>query len=314
MNLFGHTTGAKPFLKWAGGKRQLIPAIQEVLPKNFSEVEDITYVEPFIGGGAVLFWLLQAYPNIRKAIINDINPDLTTAYRVIRDQPQDLILALLALEGKYYALSTEEDRRVFFEERRNEFNTRSLGDIRNTTLLIFLNKTCFNGLYRVNSKNKFNVPFGRYERPLICDIATLKANSELLSRVEILNGDFAATFDYLDGKGFFYFDPPYKPLSQTASFNSYVAETFNDKSQERLADFCRMLDNEGHSWLLSNSDVKNTDAEDGYFDNLYQGFSVRRIKAKRSINSKGSLRGEISELLVSNYEVEQTPQLAMGIL
>ncbi|WP_460911720.1 DNA adenine methylase [Spirosoma areae] len=310
MNLFGDVTGAKPFLKWAGGKRQLIPVIQEALPKNLDRIKNLTYVEPFIGGGAILFWLLQLYPNIRQAVINDINPDLTTAYRVIRDQHEDLIKALTAIQETYFSLGSDEDRRAFFTEKRAEFNTRNHEPVTNTTLLIFLNRTCFNGLYRVNSKNKFNVPFGRYERPQICDAATLRANRELLQRVEILTGDFTKTREYVHGEALFYFDPPYKPLNQTASFNSYASETFDDSSQERLAAFCRSIDQAGHLWLLSNSDMTNTDSGNSYFDELYSGFLIRRIKAKRNINSKGNQRGDINELLVSNYASEKLPQVA----
>ncbi|UOR06217.1 DNA adenine methylase [Hymenobacter aerilatus] len=301
MNLFGDVSGAKPFLKWAGGKRQLIPAIQQALPADF-ERKVTTYVEPFIGGGAVMFWMLQHYRSITTAIINDINPDLTTAYQVIKEQPEELIKQLAAMQAEYYALIGEDVRREFFDKIRAEFNTRTLDSLRNTCLLIFLNKTCFNGLYRVNSKSKFNVPFGKYEKPLICDSATIRANSHLLSRVTILTGDFSETLKHISGRAFFYFDPPYKPLSTTASFNAYVSEVFNDESQQRLANFCRTLDEQEHYWLLSNSDVKNTDADNHYFDDLYDGFNIRRIQASRNINSKGTERGKISELLISNYQ------------
>ena len=309
MDLFGEVSGAKPFLKWAGGKRQLIPAIQATLPDAFAQEMDLTYVEPFIGGGAVLFWMLQHYPNIRRAIINDINPDLTTAYQVVQQRPEELIKALSAVQDFYHKLPTEEARRSYFEGLRAEFNQRPLEPLRNTVVLIFLNRTCFNGLYRVNSKGGFNVPFGRYDRPTICNAATIRADSALLARVTILNGDFAEVLPHLPSNSFCYFDPPYKPLSKTALFNAYATETFDDASQSRLASFCRTLDARGHRWLLSNSDVQNTDAADGYFDDLYAGFAVRRIQAKRTINSKAEGRGHISELLISNYAAAETPQL-----
>ena len=301
MNLFENLTGAKPFLKWAGGKRQLIPAITKALPHNFSRLKNAVYVEPFIGGGAVLFYIMQAYPNIKQAIINDVNPDLTTAYQTVKTRPAELIKELAIIQKQYFLLTDEEARRTFFDERRAEFNSRNLSELRNTVLLIFLNRTCFNGLYRVNSKNKFNVPFGKYEKPLICDPATITADSELLQRVKILCGDFSQTISHVDGEAFFYFDPPYKALSDTATFTNYSPDGFNDAAQERLARFCRSLDHSGHTWLLSNSDLKNTDETDTYFDRLYKGFSVSRVKAKRNINSNGALRGEISEILVSNY-------------
>ena len=310
MDLFGEALGAKPFLKWAGGKRQLIPTIQAVLPATLRQEPDLTYVEPFIGGGAVLFWLLQTYPNIRRAIINDINPDLVTAYRVVQQRPQELINELMAIQEQYHRLPSEEVRRTYFEDTRAEFNTRPLEELRNTALLIFLNRTCFNGLYRVNSKGHFNVPFGRYDQPTICHPHTIMAASQLLARVTILEGDFATILAHAPANSFFYFDPPYKPLSKTATFNAYATETFDAASQQRLADACRELDTQGQRWLLSNSDPQNIDATDSYFDDLYAGFTIQRIQAKRSINSKANSRGNIGELLISNYTVEQVAELA----
>ncbi|RZJ88462.1 MAG: Dam family site-specific DNA-(adenine-N6)-methyltransferase, partial [Hymenobacter sp.] len=272
--------------------------------------QDLTYVEPFIGGGAVLFWLLQTYPNIRRAIINDINPDLSTAYRVVQQRPLELINALTTIQEQYYRLPSEEVRRTYFEEARVEFNTRPLEELRNTALLIFLNRTCFNGLYRVNSKGHFNVPFGRYDQPTICHPLTIMAASQLLARVTILEGDFATVLAHTPANSFFYFDPPYKPISKTATFNAYATETFDTAAQQRLADICRELDNQGQRWLLSNSDPQNTDAADSYFDDLYAGFTIQRIQAKRNINSKGDNRGKIGELLISNYAAGQVAELA----
>ena len=309
MDLFGEGGGAKSFLKWAGGKRQLIPTIQTALPATLSKEAGLTYVEPFIGGGAVLFWILQHYPNIRRAVINDINPDLATAYRVVQQRPEELIHALRVVEEFYHALPTEAARRTYFEELRAEFNHRPLAPLRNTVVLIFLNRTCFNGLYRVNSKGGFNVPFGRYDRPSICNPGTLRAASVLLARVTILNGDFAQVLPHVPANSIFYLDPPYKPLSKTALFNAYATETFDDASQGRLAAFCRTLDAQGHRWLLSNSDMRNTNEADSYFDDLYAGFAMRRIQAKRTINSKADGRGHISELLINNYTPTEVPQL-----
>lgn len=310
MDLFEEMQGAKPFLKWAGGKRQLIPTIQAALPDSLRHARDLTYVEPFIGGGAVLFWMLQAYPNIRQAIINDINPDLATAYQVVQQRPQELIKALTAIQEAYYRLLSEVARRTYFEEARAEFNTRPLEAVRNTAVLMFLNRTCFNGLYRVNSKGGFNVPFGRYDQPVICHPQTILADSQLLARVTILQGDFARVLDHAPANSFFYFDPPYKPLTKTAAFNAYASETFDTTSQERLATFCHSLDARGSQWLLSNSDPQNTDAADSYFDDLYADFTIRRIQAKRHINSKAEGRGKISELLISNYALTPEAQVA----
>jgi len=308
MDLFGNTSGAKPFLKWAGGKGKLWATIQAALPAELA-TEPLTYVEPFIGGGAVLFRLLSQYPNIHRAILNDINPDLYEAYRTIQLRPEDLIRVLQEIQVAYDSLAAEDERRTYFEALRVEFNKRDSEPLRNTALLIALNKTCFNGLYRVNSKGKFNVPFGKYERPRICDPQTIRANSILLQRVTILKGDFADTLAQVSGRAFYYLDPPYKPLSATASFNAYVSEAFDDASQQRLAKFCHELDAAGHLWLMSNSDVKNTDQNNHFFDDLYQDFQIQRIRAKRAINSNGEKRGEISELLIANYVHEEVPQV-----
>ncbi len=298
------TTQAKPFLKWAGGKGQLIPAIHQALPRGFHQRKGITYIEPFVGSGALLFWILQQYPNIEHAIINDLNPDLTDAYETVRNEPHDLIAALKNLQSDYYAKGTEDLKRDFFLARRIEFNTKKADRVQHTALLIFLNKTCFNGLYRVNSKNNFNVPFGRYAKPRICDQETILADSVLLQKVTILNGDFAATLQHAATNAFFYFDPPYKPISSTSSFNAYAANSFGDIEQKRLRQFCDVLTAKKHQWLLSNSDPKNTNPADHFFDDLYAhpDITIQRVKAKRSINSNAAKRGEINELLISNYK------------
>lgn len=185
---------AKPFIKWVGGKGQLIEQLEALLPADFAERENVTYIEPFVGGGAMLFYMLQTYPNIKSAVINDINPDLTLCYQVVRDNPRELITSLGAIQSEYYALRTEEERKIFFLQQRDRFNTKSLNSIENCTLFFFLNRTCFNGLYRVNKAGKFNVPFGKYITPTICDAATIYADNKLLQKVEILTGDFEQTF------------------------------------------------------------------------------------------------------------------------
>jgi DNA adenine methylase len=295
------TVVARPFLKWAGGKGQLIPAIEAALPAILHNGDNITYVEPFIGSGAVLFRLLQQYPSIQKAVINDINPDLVEAYRAIKEQPAKLIESLGVLQEAYYRLKTTEEKRDFFLARRTEFNNRSADH--HTALLIFLNRTCYNGLYRVNSRNQFNVPFGTYAKPKICDAANIMAVSRLLQRVTILNGDYSETVRRLPGKVFCYLDPPYKPISKTASFNSYSKDRFDDAEQRRLREFCDGLTARNICWLMSNSDPRNHDPEDNFFDDLYAGdaLHIGRVPARRNINSNASKRGDIAELLISNY-------------
>lgn len=293
---------AKPFLKWAGGKNQLLQTIDFFLPEAFRNEKSITYIEPFVGGGAMLFFMLQNYPNIKKAIINDINPHLIKTYTIIRDYPYSLIDILTELQEIFRSIEKYELQKDFFLNIRSCFNKQSLTDIEEAAYMIFLNRTCFNGLYRENSKGFFNVPFGKYSNPMICDESLILADSELLQKVEILNGDFARTGDYIDGYTFFYFDPPYRPLDATSSFNSYVKEVFNDNEQIRLKEFYSSLSLEGCRELLSNSDCRGRNAEDVFFDELYKDFFIERVYAKRNINANASKRGALTELLIRNYE------------
>ena len=292
---------AKPFIKWVGGKTQLIEQLEAQLPADFGKWEDVTYIEPFVGGGAMFFYMLQHYPNISRAVINDINPDLTTCYRTVRDNPKELIASLQDIESTYLALSTEEARKEFFMAARDRYNEKNLDPIENTTKFFFLNRTCFNGLYRVNKKGLFNVPFGKYANPTICDPATIRIDSALLQRVEILTGDFTATFDYASGNTLFYFDPPYRPLSDTSSFNDYAKEAFNDDAQIRLKEYCDRINEAGFRFMLSNSDCKGKNEEDNFFDVLYSKYQIERVWASRSINSNPDKRGKLTEILVHNH-------------
>ncbi len=292
---------AKPFVKWVGGKSQLIEQLEALLPADFDAWEDVTYIEPFVGGGAMLFHMLQKYPNIRRAVINDINPDLTTCYKVVRDNPEDLIKSLKHIQHEYHSLQSEEARKEFFMQMRERFNTKKLSSIENTTLFFFLNRTCFNGLYRVNKSGAFNVPFGKYVTPTICDAKTIMADSDLLQNVEILTGDFEETFQYAHGRTLFYFDPPYRPLSNTSSFNDYTKESFNDSAQIRLKEFCDRIQDAGYCFMLSNSDCYTKDNKDRFFDELYMDYQIERVLASRSINSVASKRGKLTEILVHNY-------------
>lgn len=294
---------AKPFIKWVGGKSQLLTAIKDTLPSDFAQRKNLAYIEPFVGGGAVLFWILQEYPNITRAVINDINPDLTLAYSTIKNKPKELIDSLRTIQEEYIPLN-EVDRKEYYLSKRVRFNTKNLDAIENTSLFIFLNRTCFNGLYRVNSKGLFNVPFGRYANPKICDEETILADSKLLQKVEILTGDFSNTLDYASGNSFFYFDPPYKPLSETSSFNSYSKEEFNDNEQIRLGNFCKAISEKGYNFILSNSDVKGNNPEDNFFDDLYSSFDINRVLASRMVNANASKRGKLSELMINNLNTK----------
>ena len=291
---------AKPFLKWAGGKTQLINDIKKVLPKEFTKSK-FNYIEPFVGSGAVLFWMLNNFPKIEKAIINDINADLTNTYKVISHSPFELISILNQFQNEYHSLEdNSEIKKEYYLGKRENFNSRKFSNTEQAAFFIFLNRTCFNGLYRVNKNNFFNVPIGSYKKPTICDAENILAVSESLKKVEILTGDYQQTLDFAERPALFYFDPPYKPLSKTSSFNSYSKDDFNDDEQIRLRDFCKKLDSLNHHWILSNSDLKGKDINDNFFDDLYSDFNIQRIEAKRSINANPEKRGKLTELLITN--------------
>ena len=291
---------AKPFVKWVGGKKQLLATFENLLPADFAQLENLTYIEPFVGGGAMLFYMLRTYPNIRRAVINDINPDLVKAYRTVKVQPDTLITRLTHLQKEYLGIPEEENRKEFYLTIRDKFNEGNLSNIDNTAYFIFLNQTCFNGLYRVNSKGKFNVPFGKYVNPTICNKMTIRIDSELLQKVTILNGDFEQTEPYVKGNAFVYFDPPYRPLSVTSSFKSYAKEDFNDDEQRRLKAYFDRL-SPRCKMMLSNSDGSGTNPENRFFDELYDGYAIERVYTSRVINANPDKRGKLTELLIRNF-------------
>ena len=292
---------AKPFIKWAGGKTQLLTQVENILPHNLEEAEQFTYIEPFVGGGAMLFHMLQKYTNIGRVIINDINPNLITAYRVIRDTPERLITDLKMLQREFRQNSNEEARKEYFLRIRKSYNEDTHNDVTNTAMFIFLNRTCFNGLYRVNSKGYFNVPFGKYTNPTICDEELLLEDSKILQNVEILCGDYTLIERYVDNNTFIYFDPPYRPLSTTSSFTSYSKENFDDTEQTRLAHFFARLSRYGCKMMLSNSDCCAQNPNDTFFENLYGNFIIDKVHASRFVNAIPSKRGKLTEILVRNY-------------
>ena len=292
---------AKPFLKWAGGKTQLIDEIEKKLPENFNN-KKYTFIEPFVGSGAVLFWLLNNYPTIEKAIINDANCDLINTYKIISDRPKELISLLNSIQQEYYLLKENQNKQSeYYYNKRKLYNSRKSDKITQTALFIFLNRTCYNGLYRVNRNNEFNVPMGSYKNPKICDAENILSVHQILQKVEIFCGDFEQTLNYAGENSFFYLDPPYKHLNNTSSFNAYAKDNFDDEQQIRLKNFCAKLDTLGYQWMLSNSDVNDIDKNNHFFDDLYSGFNIKRIKATRRINSKADKRGELNELLITNY-------------
>jgi DNA adenine methylase len=301
---------AKPFIKWAGGKTQLLTEIDNEIP-NFIKKNQFTYIEPFVGAGAVFFWIIQKYPNINKAVINDINPDLMNTYQIIKENVEELIQLLKIWENEFHSLENNiNEKKEYYYSKRKLFNKRKSDNVTQAALFIFLNRTCFNGLYRVNSKNEFNVPIGSYKKPMICDEENLRAVNEVLQNVTILCGDFEKTLKYAENITLFYLDPPYKPLSNTSSFNSYTNKEFDDVEQIRLAKFCEKIDSLGYKWILSNSDVKGKNPNDNFFDELYGKFIIKRVLAKRNINANPNKRGELTELLITNNAYEKIMSIA----
>ncbi len=294
---------AKPFLKWAGGKGQLLSQLSEHLPKRISK-EPFTYIEPFVGGGAMLFYMLQHFGNIRKAVINDVNEDLMLTYRIIKEDVEALITNLEKIERGYLTLTDQNERCQLFYEIRERYNQHVGDDIERASQLMFLNKTCFNGLFRVNKRGLFNVPFGRYANPTICNAEVLRADSKLLqsSNVEICQGDYAQTIQYVDELTFIYLDPPYRPLDATSSFTSYAKGDFNDDDQRALAGFCHQLSERGCLWMESNADCSAKNPEDTFFEELYRDYRIERVYASRFINANPNKRGKLTELLIKNYE------------
>lgn len=291
----------KPFLKWAGGKTSLIDEIQKRLP-NYVYSQDFCLIEPFVGGGAVSLWALSQLPYLKKLIINDYNTDLINVYQVIKNNPNELIEYILNLQNDYNKLNDLESKKPYFYHKRDVFNLRSGSNVEQAGLFIFLNKSAFNGLYRVNKNNHFNVPIGSYKNPKFIDEENILTISKKLQNTQILTGDFELVLSYLpnDLPCVFYFDPPYRPISDTASFTAYSDNDFDDNEQKRLANFCKKIDKLGHHFLLSNSDPKNQNLNDNFFDELYQGFKIERIQANRTISANSSSRKKINEIIVTN--------------
>ncbi len=278
---------AKPFVKWVGGKRQLLNQFKEkglYPPEGFNPLRN-TYFEPFVGGGAVFFDLLPT-----KAHINDINTDLVITYRTVKSDVTALIEELNS--GQYIY-----DKDVFYNIR--SWKTDSMPDIKRAARFVYLNRTAFNGMYRVNRKGEFNVPFGRYNNPQICDTENLLRVSETLTNVSISNDSYTFVLQSAEKGDFVYFDPPYYPVSKTSSFTSYSSEVFLEKEQQELHDTYIELHKRGCFVMLSNSD---TPFIEGLFKPFKkEGVHIHRVQAGRAINSKSEKRGKISEVIVTNY-------------
>ncbi|WP_068268457.1 DNA adenine methylase [Caviibacter abscessus] len=291
----------KPFLKWAGGKGQLLDKIKSYYP--FEKNKTKKYAEPFVGGGAVLFDILNKY-DLDEIYISDINKELINTYIVIRDNIDELIKILSNMQETFLSLDTDK-KKEFYIKKRQLFNELKINGNKNTnikkaSLMIFLNKTCFNGLFRVNKSGLFNVPMGNYKKPVICDENNLRAISKKLKKVTIICGNYKQSSDFIDENTFVYFDPPYRPINETSSFTSYTESKFDDSDQLELANFINEMNKKGATILVSNSDPKNTNKDDNFFDNVYSNYNIKRVDASRMINSNGKSRGKIKELIISN--------------
>lgn len=295
---------AKPFLKWAGGKSQLLDEIRKYYPFD-NEINK--YCEPFVGAGAVLFDVLNNF-DLKEVFISDINKEAINSYMVIRDNVEGLIEILELFQNEYIDLTLEE-RKVIYYRNRDEFNilkhAKNATDLRRAALFIFLNKTGFNGLYRENMSGDFNVPIGSYKNPKILDKENLLNVSKLLQNVEIINGDYKKSEDFIDSKTFVYFDPPYRPIKPTSNFTAYNKSDFTDDNQIELAEYFKKMDKKSAHLLLSNSDPKNYNKDDNFFDDLYKDFNINRVKASRTINSNKDNRGQIYEVLINNYDKDR---------
>lgn len=296
----------RPVLKWAGGKGQLLDQIEQKLPLKLKMGGIKRYLEPFVGGGAVFFDIYNNY-HIQEAFLFDINPELVILYNVIKYDVEKLIIELTKIDTEY---KHTVDKKEYYYARRDEYNDLDknvdanvyvIGFVRRAALTIFLNRTCFNGLFRVNSKNKFNVPMGKYINPRILDEENLRNVSEALQIATIVQADFSKVTDCVTMDTFIYYDPPYRPIRETSSFNSYAVGDFDDDEQKRLKCVFDACHQNGALQMLSNSDPTNY-TDDPFFDDLYKEYKINRILAKRLINSKADGRDAIRELLITNYE------------
>jgi DNA adenine methylase len=302
---------ARPFLKWAGGKGQLLPKFQTLYPRKLLDKKIKNYYEPFLGSGAVFFDIAQHY-EIENAFLYDINEELILTYKVIQQDVAKLIDFLYRYQKTYHQLGKKQRNEYFYEQRTNYNLQRFNVDYKKYTeqwiaraaQLIFLNRTCFNGLYRVNSKGEFNTPVGNYSNPTICDEYNLLSVAKLLEIATIKKADFKQVKRDLKKNSFVYFDPPYRPISKTANFKAYSKHDFTDKEQKELSVLFAHIHSKGEFVMLSNSDPKNNDPKDNFFDELYKTFTITRVSAKRMINSNALKRGSIHEIVATNYSIQ----------
>lgn len=300
---------AKPFVKWAGGKGSLLKQLEAMLPEDFDDRKEVTYIEPFVGGGAMLFHMLNTHKNIKRVIINDINKDLIKCYEMIRDTPRDLIKRLSEIEKQYYSVASDSRDKVYYAYRES-FNEDELTAEQRAAIFIFLNHTCFNGLYRENRSGGFNVPFGRYKKPVICNKDLIMSIHSLFKsiHIEIYCGDYSNIAKHLSKKcvNFVYFDPPYRPLNEKSNFNDYNKSGFGDNEQRLLKEFCDKISKRNCQIMLSNSDSMNEDGS-SFFEELFETntetaiYNIERVFAPRYINAFAVKRQNVNEVLLRNY-------------
>ena len=291
----------KPFVKWAGGKTRLISRLESNLPLGFNRFRNITYVEPFVGGGAMLFHMLEKYPNIARVIINDINPDLISAYNAVKHSPEALIKSIAKFQRQYLKRESSIWREKQYYVLRDIFNS-NIDGLDRAALFLFLNRTCYNGLYRVNGNGKFNVPHGKYPSPAFCSEEVIYEASKALQRVEIMTGDFEKVIDIIGNFRhlFFYLDPPYRPISKEVGiFTQYDSSGFGDEEQERLKEMCDEVNRRGGYFMVSNSDSQTENG--AYFDQLYEDYNVKRFGVTRLINTYNARNMNPTEVLITNY-------------
>jgi DNA adenine methylase len=304
-------TPVKPFLKWAGGKSQLLEQLKTKYPPELKEGQLTNYYEPFLGGGAVFFDIIQNYP-VENVYLSDINEDLILVYQVVQNEVSSLIDLLQNYQQHYLSLDADERTAYFYEIResynqsRFQLNYQKRSDTwtARAAQMMFLNKTGYNGLFRLNQKGAFNVPFGQYKKPQIIDAPNLLAVSKLLQHTKIRVADFGKLKRWQITKdSFVYFDPPYRPISKTANFTTYSKTAFDEHEQIRLAKTFRALHKKGIKLMLSNSDPQNINPADNFFEKHYAGFNIATVAARRMINSDAKKRGRINELVITNYDL-----------
>ena len=300
---------AKPFLKWVGGKTQLLEQFDLLYPQQLKQGKIAQYFELFLGGGAVFFDIIQKY-SVKQVFLNDINPDLILAYQVIKQNPNELIQLLYQLEQQYYQKDSEERKKIFYNirqyynQQKINFNYQriSLHSIKRISWLIFINKTCFNGLYRTNQQGDFNVPIGRYKQPKICDESNILKITKLLQDVTLVSSNYKTFERLINYNSFVYIDPPYRPINKTSSFTAYAKSGFNDNNQIKLSQYYKHLSEDyGAKVMLSNSNPHNTNLDDNFFHDLYSEYNINEVYASRMVNSNANKRGKITELVITNY-------------